>query len=91
MAIVQKPFNQSNFVAKSGPPAWKELPTWYQISDADHMIPPNVQRTFAQQMNARYSSILMLAMHRMHRIQMKLLTSSLMQQKENNDNVKGLG
>ncbi|MGC2309422.1 MAG: alpha/beta hydrolase [Nitrososphaeraceae archaeon] len=52
MAIVQKPFNQSNFVAKSGPPAWKELPTWYQISDADHMIPPDVQRTFAQQMNA---------------------------------------
>ena len=52
MAMVQKPFNQSNFVAKSGPPAWKELPTWYQISDADHTIPPNVQRTFAQQMNA---------------------------------------
>ena len=52
MAIVQKPFNQSNFVAKSGPPAWKELPTWYQISDADRMIPPDVKRTFAQQMNA---------------------------------------
>jgi pimeloyl-ACP methyl ester carboxylesterase len=52
MAIVQKPFNQSNFVAKSGPPAWKELPTWYQISDADRMIPPDVQRTFAQKMNA---------------------------------------
>ena len=52
MAIVQKPFNQSNFVAKSGPPAWKELPAWYQISDADRMIPPDVQRTFAQQMNA---------------------------------------
>ena len=52
MAIVQKPFNQSIFVAPSGPPAWKELPTWYQISDADRMIPPDVQRTFAQQMNA---------------------------------------
>jgi pimeloyl-ACP methyl ester carboxylesterase len=52
MAIVQKPFNQSIFVDKSGPPAWKELPTWYQISDADRMIPPDVQRTFAQQMNA---------------------------------------
>ena len=52
MAIVQKPFNQSNFVAKSGPPAWKELPTWYQISDADRMISPDVQRTFAQNMNA---------------------------------------
>ena len=52
MAITQKPFHQSNFVAPSGPPAWKELPTWYQISDADRMIPPDVQRTFAQQMNA---------------------------------------
>jgi pimeloyl-ACP methyl ester carboxylesterase len=52
MAITQKPFHQSNFVAPSGPPAWMELPTWYQISDADLMIPPDVQRTFAQQMNA---------------------------------------
>jgi pimeloyl-ACP methyl ester carboxylesterase len=52
MAIVQKPFNQSNFVAKSGPPAWKELPTWYQISDDERMIPPDVQHTFAQNMNA---------------------------------------
>jgi pimeloyl-ACP methyl ester carboxylesterase len=52
MAITQKPFHQSIFAAPSGPPAWKELPTWYQISDADQMIPPDVQRTFAQQMNA---------------------------------------
>lgn len=27
MAITQKPFHQSNFVAPSGPPAWKQLPT----------------------------------------------------------------
>jgi pimeloyl-ACP methyl ester carboxylesterase len=52
MAIVQKPFNQSIFVEKSGPPAWKQLPTWYQISDADHMIPPDVQRQFVERMNA---------------------------------------
>jgi len=52
MAIAQKPFNQSNFVAKSGPPAWKQSPTWYQISSADRMIPPDVERTFAKQMNA---------------------------------------
>ena len=57
MAIVQKPFHQSNFVEKSGPPAWKQLPTWYQISDADHMIPPDVQRLFAQRMNATTLSI----------------------------------
>jgi pimeloyl-ACP methyl ester carboxylesterase len=52
MAIVQKPFNQSIFMAQSGPPAWKQLPTWYQISDADKMIPPDVQRMFAERMNA---------------------------------------
>ena len=52
MAIAQKSFHQSEFAEKSGPPAWKQLPTWYQISDADHMIPPDVQRLFAQRMNA---------------------------------------
>src|ERR671914_1980678 len=57
MAIVQKPFNQSIFMEKSGPPAWKQLPTWYQISDADRMIPPDVQRMFAERMNATTISL----------------------------------
>jgi pimeloyl-ACP methyl ester carboxylesterase len=57
MAIAQKPFHQSDFVAKSGPPAWKQLPTWYQISTADHMISPDVQRMFAQRMNATTISL----------------------------------
>ena len=33
MAIVQKPINQSIFAEKSGPPAWKQLPTWFQIEE----------------------------------------------------------
>ena len=57
MAIVQKPFNQSIFMEKSSPPAWKQLPTWYQISDADRMIPPDVQRMFAERMNATTLSL----------------------------------
>jgi pimeloyl-ACP methyl ester carboxylesterase len=57
MAVTQKPFNQSNFVAKSGPPAWKELPTWYQISESDRMIPPDVQHMFAERMNATTLSL----------------------------------
>ena len=57
MAIVQKPFNQSNFMAKSGPPAWKEIPTWYQISESDRMIPPDVQHMFADRMNATTLSL----------------------------------
>src|SRR5215207_3119211 len=57
MAIVQKPFHQSIFVEKSGPPAWKQLPTWYQISDADRMIPHDVERMFAERMNATTISV----------------------------------
>jgi pimeloyl-ACP methyl ester carboxylesterase len=57
MAIVQRPFNQSIFMEKSGPPAWKQLPTWYQISTADRMIPPDVQRMFAERMNATTISV----------------------------------
>jgi pimeloyl-ACP methyl ester carboxylesterase len=57
MAVVQKPINQSIFVEKSGPPAWKQLPTWYQISEGDHAIPPAVEHMFAKQMNATTVSI----------------------------------
>jgi pimeloyl-ACP methyl ester carboxylesterase len=57
LAIAQKPFNQSIFTEPSGPPAWKQLKTWYQVSDSDHMIPPDTQRMFAQRMNATTISI----------------------------------
>ena len=57
MAVAQKPFSASNFDEKSGPPAWKQLPTWYQISTSDHMIPPDIQQKFAKQMNATTISI----------------------------------
>jgi len=57
MAIVQKPFNQSIFMTQSGPPVWKQLPTWYQISDANKMIPPDVERMFAERMNATTISV----------------------------------
>ena len=57
MVVAQKPFNASIFAEKSGPPAWKQLPTWYQISDSDLMIPPDAQRQFAKQMNATTISV----------------------------------
>ena len=57
MAVVQKPFSTSIFAEKSGPPAWKQLPTWYQVSENDHMIPPDVERMFAKQMNATTISL----------------------------------
>jgi len=57
MAVVQKPFNVSIFTEKSGPPAWKQVPTWYQVSENDRMIPPAVEHMFAKQMNATTISL----------------------------------
>ena len=57
MVVAQKPFNASIFAEKSGPPAWKQFPTWYQISENDLMIPPAAQHNFAKQMNATTISI----------------------------------
>ena len=57
MAVAQKPFSTSIFAEKSGPPAWKQLPTWYQVSENDHMIPPHAERMFAKQMNATTISL----------------------------------
>jgi len=56
-AAAQKPINQSIFAQKSGPPAWKQLPTWYQVSENDNAIPPDTERMFAKQMNATTISL----------------------------------
>ena len=57
MAITQKPAHQSLFTEKSGPPAWKQLPTWFVVSEGDHIIPPDAERMFAQRMNATTISL----------------------------------
>lgn len=57
MAAVQKPINQTVLGEQSGPPAWEQLPTWYQVSEDDHLIPPDAQQSFAQRMNATTISI----------------------------------
>jgi pimeloyl-ACP methyl ester carboxylesterase len=57
LAVVQKPAHQSLFAEPSGPPAWKQLPTWFEVSESDHIIPPDVQRNFAKRMNATTLSL----------------------------------
>lgn len=57
MAVTQKPFNISILTEKSGPPAWNQLPTWYQVSENDRSFPPAIQHMFAKQMNATTISI----------------------------------
>ena len=57
LAAVQKPAHQSLFAEKSGPPAWKQLPSWFEVSEGDHIIPPDAQRNFAKRMNATTTSL----------------------------------
>jgi pimeloyl-ACP methyl ester carboxylesterase len=57
LAVMQKPINQVILAEKSGPPAWKQLHSWYQISESDHMIPPAAQYQFAKQINATAVSV----------------------------------
>jgi pimeloyl-ACP methyl ester carboxylesterase len=52
MAVVQKPLSVKSFIAKSGPPAWKTIPSWYLVSANDQMIPPPAQKLMANRMNA---------------------------------------
>ena len=57
LAAVQKPTNESITTEKSGPAAWKQVPTWFQISENDLVIPPNIQRLYAERMNATTVSL----------------------------------
>jgi len=53
MSLAQKPTHGSIFSAEAGEPAWKTKPSWYQVSDNDHMIPPVTQQEMAERINAR--------------------------------------
>lgn len=57
LAAVQKPTDESITTEESGPSAWKQLPTWFQISENDLVIPPNIQRLYAERMNATILSL----------------------------------
>ena len=57
LATVQKPISQSILAEKSGPSTWKQLPTWYQVSEDDRIIPPDLQRNFAEKMGATTLSL----------------------------------
>jgi len=52
MAAVQKPLSVNSFTGKSGPPAWKHLPSWYMVATNDQMIPPQAEELMAKRMGA---------------------------------------
>jgi pimeloyl-ACP methyl ester carboxylesterase len=57
MAAVQRPVSVKSFSGRSGPPAWKRLPSWFLVATNDQMIPPEGQKFMAQRMGATVRSL----------------------------------
>jgi pimeloyl-ACP methyl ester carboxylesterase len=57
MAVVQGPADAARFPFKSGPPAWREHPSWYVVAETDGIINPELQRSMAQRMDAKTTSV----------------------------------
>ncbi|KAG0041298.1 hypothetical protein BGZ83_002038, partial [Gryganskiella cystojenkinii] len=53
MAAVQGPSDGARFAWKSGPPAWKEKPSWYVVAGNDQIINPDIEAFCAQRMKAK--------------------------------------
>ena len=52
LAVVQKPITPACFAAKSGPPAWKKVPSWYLVSGNDRVINVDSERFMAKRIGA---------------------------------------
>jgi pimeloyl-ACP methyl ester carboxylesterase len=57
MADSQLPWGLQSLEGKVSAPAWKTKPSWYLVSQDDHMIPPDAQRGMAARAGATVRSI----------------------------------
>jgi len=57
MAYSQRPAALAALVEPSGPPAWKNLPSWYMIATEDRVIPPAAERIMAERAGATISEV----------------------------------
>jgi pimeloyl-ACP methyl ester carboxylesterase len=57
MAAVQAPTPSKNFEDKVSVAAWKTKPSWYVVSEQDHMLQPDLQRAMARKIQANVLSL----------------------------------
>jgi pimeloyl-ACP methyl ester carboxylesterase len=57
MAATQRPITLAALMQKSGPPAWKEIPSWYLIGRNDQAIPPTTQKFMAKRAHSHVVEI----------------------------------
>jgi pimeloyl-ACP methyl ester carboxylesterase len=53
MAVTQKPLSMASFEGKITNAGWAKLPSWYQVSMNDRMIPPEAEQFMAQRIKAK--------------------------------------
>jgi pimeloyl-ACP methyl ester carboxylesterase len=57
MAVSQRPLSVAALTEKATAAGWKDLPTWYMLSEQDNAIPPDCLRFMAKRMNATVESV----------------------------------
>jgi pimeloyl-ACP methyl ester carboxylesterase len=57
MAVSQRPLATAAFTEQPSAVGWRDLPSWYLVSERDNAIPPDCERFMAQRMNAVTESV----------------------------------
>jgi pimeloyl-ACP methyl ester carboxylesterase len=57
MAVSQRPLAAAAFTEQPSAVGWRDLPSWYLVSEHDNAIPPDCERFMAQRMNAVTESV----------------------------------
>ncbi len=52
MAVSQRPVSAAAFSENATVAGWKDLPSWYMVSEADNAIPPDCERFMAERAKA---------------------------------------
>jgi pimeloyl-ACP methyl ester carboxylesterase len=52
MAATQRPISLAALATPSGVPAWKSIPSWYEVAGSDQAIPAAAERFMAKRANA---------------------------------------
>ncbi|NTB99226.1 alpha/beta hydrolase [Agrobacterium tumefaciens] len=57
LAATQGPTNSANFAGKTAAAAWTSRPSWYIISEHDHMLDVGLQKDLARKIGAKVKSL----------------------------------
>jgi hypothetical protein len=57
MAVSQRPVSAAAFTEKATVAGWKNLPSWYMVSEEDNAIPPDCERFMATRAGATVESV----------------------------------